>query len=106
MSDEMRQDREIEAAITRALETRLDAAVPAGFAARVAQALPTVAAPRPRVYAGKVAAIAGAVVSAIALFALAPHAQPSFASFSFDVELLLLAQLGGIAYWLGARREV
>ena len=75
--------------------------MPAEFAARVVQALPPVAASRPRVAVGRTTAIAGVVVLTAALFALAPHAQPSFASFGFDVELLLMAQLCGIAYWLG-----
>jgi len=100
MSSEMKMT-EMEAAITRALEQRREVAVPAEFAARVVQALPPVAASRPRVAVGRTTAIAGVVVLTAALFALAPHAQPSFASFGFDVELLLMAQLCGIAYWLG-----
>jgi len=41
-----------------------------------------------------------AVALTITTFAIAPHAAPSFASLTFDVELLLLAQLGAIAYYL------
>jgi hypothetical protein len=46
------------------------------------------------------------VVLAIVLFALAPHVTPSFTSVTFYIELIILAQLGAIAYWLAAKREV
>ena len=36
-----------------------------------------------------------------ALFVLAPHAGPSFSNVGFDVELLVLAELGAVAWVLG-----
>ena len=51
-------------------------------------------------------AIVALVVLAIVLFALAPHVTPSFTSVTFYIELIILAQLGAIAYWLAAKREV
>ena len=102
MSDEMK----VEAAISRALEARRDVVVPMDFAAKVRASLPAAVPVRPRVRVGRVAAIVGAVVLLVALFVLAPHAQASFGNVVFDVELLVLAQVGGIAWWLGVRREV
>jgi hypothetical protein len=108
MSDEMRPSGnfsgDFEATITRALERRREAAVPAEFAARVVTHLPARRAVRQEMGAGRSAGIAGAVVLAIALVAIAPHAEPNFASVTFDLELLLLAQLAAIAYWLGVER--
>jgi hypothetical protein len=37
---------------------------------------------------------------------VAPHSQPSFANVAFDVEILLIAQVGAIAYWLSGKRAV
>jgi hypothetical protein len=48
---------------------------------------------------------AAMVVLTVAMFALAPHAAPDFRNLAFDLELLVLAELGGIAYWLMVRRE-
>ena len=100
---------EFDAAITRALEhtpESLGPAIPADFAARVAASLPKQRVARPRIHAGRKAAIVAMVVLAIVLFALAPHMTPSFTSFTFYIELIILAQLGSIAYWLAAKREV
>jgi hypothetical protein len=102
MSDELK----MEAAISRALEARREVAVPLDFAARVRASLPAPVPVRPRVGVGRTAAVVGAAVLLVVLFLLAPHAQASFGNVVFDVELLLLAQVGGIAYWLGVRREV
>ena len=98
---------EFEAAITRALEHSPEAsAIPTGFAARVAASLPKQRAPRRVIHAGRTAAVVAMVVLAIVLFALAPHVTPSFTSVMFYIELIILAQLGAIAYWLAAKREV
>ena len=90
----------MEAAITRALEQRKEPAVPVDFAVRVRLALPPRPVARASAHVGRLMAMVAAVVLTIALFVLAPHAAPSFESVSFDVELMLLAELGGIAYWL------
>jgi hypothetical protein len=98
---------EFEATMIRALERSREpstVAIPADFAARVAASLPKQRVARPAVYAGRVAAVIAMVVLAIVLFALAPHASSSFSSFSFDIELVVLAQLGGIACWFAMRR--
>jgi len=92
--------------MTRALERSPELptlAVPPDFAARVVASLPKQRAVRPAVYVGRMAAIVAMVVLAIVLFVLAPHASPSFASFAFDIELIVLAQLGAIAYWLSTK---
>jgi hypothetical protein len=94
----------LEAAIARALERRPQAMPPEGFAARVVLSLP-VGPARPRKWsAGKAVAGIAAVVLAVALFVLAPHAGPSFSSVAFDVELVVLAELGAVA-WVLARMQ-
>ena len=106
MSEMKSSQTELEARITRALQRQPQTAVPAEFAARVRAALPAQKAARPAMQAGRISAIAGATVLMVALFALAPHAAPNFTSFAFDLELLMLVELGGIAYWFAARRGV
>jgi len=96
---------EMEAAVTKALEQRQEPLVPADFAARVMQSLPVQKVAQPKMRVGRVVGIVAAVLLICGVFALAPHAAPSFANLSFDMELMLLAELGGIAYWLTARRE-
>ena len=97
---------EMEAAVTRALEQRQEPVVPADFAARVMQSLPPQPQARAKMRVGYMVGVVAAVVLTGVVFALAPHAAPSFTNLTFDVELMLLAELGGIAYWLAARREV
>jgi len=101
---ETREQAVLEAAIARALEQRPQAMPPEGFAVRVALSLP-VGSPRPRRWsAGKALAGVAAVVLAVALFILAPHAGPSFSNVAFDVELVVLAELGAVA-WVLARMQ-
>ena len=104
-----------EAAITRALEYSPEqgyspessaSAIPVDFAARVVASLPNQRPARPVMRAGRTVAIVALVVLAIVLFALAPHVTASFTSVMFYIELIILAQLGSIAYWLAAKREV
>jgi len=102
-TDELRDS--FEARVTRALEAQPLVVVPADFAVRVRQALPVPSQRRSVVSMGRVAAIVGAVVLAVALFALAPHARPEFTSLAFDMELVVLLELGAIAYWFVGRRE-
>jgi hypothetical protein len=100
------QDSNFDAMMTRALERREDVAVPADFVVRVAAALP---APKPRrnpMRVGRATGLVAAGVLGVALFALAPHAAPTFANWAFDFELVVIGELAGIAYWLTVRREV
>ena len=103
--DAMRDDALLEVAITRALEEPPSVVVPVDFAARVKAALPA----RPRVRArrsvGGMAAAAAAGGLVVALYWLAPHARASFASLAFDVEMVMVVELAGVAAWLGMRRS-
>jgi len=92
--------RNLDAAITRALDTQPIPTIPANFAARVAASLPAPTPVRPPSYVRRSAAIASGIILLVVLFALAPHAAPSFINLSFDVELLILAQLAAIAWFL------
>ncbi len=96
--------KELEAAITRALDRRPEIAVPADFAARVRAALPAQPKVRARRSVGQTAAVAGAAVLMVGLCWLAPHARPNFASVAFDLEMLLVVELAAVAAWLGTRR--
>ena len=102
MSDE---ERVVDAAITRALERRPEVVVPEGFAARVRAALPSQPKVRERRSVGRIAAGAAAVGLLLALCWLAPHARPSFESVAFDLEMVLVVELVGVAAWLGMRRS-
>ncbi|HZL26580.1 MAG TPA: hypothetical protein VFC39_08630 [Acidobacteriaceae bacterium] len=95
-----------EVKLTRALERRPEPVVPIDFAARVAAALPAALPARKPMQVGRTVGLAAAAVLGVALFALAPHAAPTFGNWAFDFELAVIAQLGGIAYWLTAVRKV
>jgi hypothetical protein len=95
-----------DAMLTRSLERRDEVVVPLNFATRVVAALPPPRKPRKAMQLGRMTAVVALFVLAIALFALAPHAAPSFGNLAFDFELILLAQLAGIGYWLTARQGV
>jgi hypothetical protein len=97
---------EFDAAMTRALERSPELpflAIPADFAARVTASLPKPRRVRPAIRVGRIAGFVAMVVLAILLFVLAPHVSPSFANVTFDIELIALAQLGAIAYWLSTK---
>ena len=94
-----------EAKLTRALESRPEPAVPMDFAARVAGALPPALPARKPMQVGRTVGLAAAAVLGVALFVIAPHAAPTFGNWAFDFELVVIAQLGGIAYWLTAVRK-
>ncbi len=97
---------DFEAAITQALELRREPVIPAGFATRVMQSLPAQKPVIPQLQVGRTIGIVAAAILMAGMFALAPHATPNFTSLTFDVELLLLAELGALGYWLTAHREV
>jgi hypothetical protein len=101
MSNEERMD---EAAITRALDRKPEVVVPADFAAKVRAALPAQPKVRVRRSVGREVAMVAAVGLVLALCWLAPHARPSFESVAFDLEMVLVVELAGVAAWLGMRR--
>jgi hypothetical protein len=94
----------IEASIDAALARSPQAAIPVDFAARVRAALPPVTPARPRASAARNTAIAASAILLVGVFALAPHAAPSFTNLTFDVELSLLAELACILTWLAQPR--
>lgn len=96
---------ELDRAITTALEQQPRVNIPTDFAARVRASLPPAPAPRKHLQAGRSIAVAAAAILTIAVFVVAPHAAPNFTSLAFDLELLMLAELGAIAYWFVGRRQ-
>lgn len=99
--------------LLRALEAAPHLQIPADFATRVASLAVTQALrpesrwkgalvhlrPENRSVAAWVTMASGILLLA-ALFAFAPGTSPNFLDLRFDVELLLLAELGGICYVL------
>lgn len=89
--------------INRALEHKPEPQIASDFAARVAVRAVAQAQRRRRATPqfGKLMALVCAVLSACALFALAPHASvANVKNLSFDAEVLLLAELAFIGIWL------
>ena len=105
MGEEMQDDLALETAITRALERAPEVMVPGDFAARVRAALPAQPKVRARRSVGRIAGTAAAAGLIVGLCWLAPHARPSFESVAFDMEMLMLAELAGVAAWLAMRRQ-
>jgi hypothetical protein len=102
MSEQERMD---EAAITRALDRKPEVAVPVDFAARVRAALPAQPKVKARRSVGREVAMVATAGLVLALCVLAPHARPNFASVAFDLEMVLVVELMGVAAWLGTRRS-
>ena len=105
----MTDEQMVEAEIVRVLEQKPAVTVPADFAAKVRAALPAQKKVRAARFGGRfarrslgrtvaVAAVGGLVVG---LCLLAPHARPSFESVAFDVEMVMLLELGLVGAWLG-----
>ncbi len=94
-----------EDAVTRALDRKPEVVVPEDFAAKVRAALP--AQPKVRVQrsVGRGVAVVAAAGLVLALCWLAPHARPSIDSMAFDLEMVLVVELMGVAAWLGMRRS-
>jgi hypothetical protein len=88
----------LEAVITRSLEKRPEAVVPAEFAARVIRSLPP-RQKRPKLPVGRAGVLVGMLALVLTMFALAPHATPQITNFAFDLEMLLLLQMAGIGWW-------
>jgi hypothetical protein len=96
---------EFEAAITRALDRKPEVVVPADFASKVRASLPARPKVRTQRSVGRMAAGVATVGLVVALCWLAPHARPSFGSMAFDLEMVLVVELMGVAAWLGMRRS-
>jgi hypothetical protein len=92
----------MESRIDRAIECKPAVQIPADFAAKVAAR----AAARPlrrRRYKpqfGPMIALLSAPLAVLALFALAPHSVPNVKNLSFDAEVVLLAELAFIGWWI------
>jgi hypothetical protein len=88
--------------VDAALAAKPTVQIPVDFAAKVAAlALVQPAHPRRRVpQMGKGMALVLAPFVAIAMFALAPHSSPDVKNILFDTEMILIAQLALIAWWL------
>jgi hypothetical protein len=102
MSEQERMD---EDAITRALDRKPEVRVPVDFAAKLRASLPVQAKVRAHRSVGPRVAAVAAVGLVLALYVVAPHARPSFGSVAFDLEMVLVVELMGIAAWLGTRRS-
>ncbi len=91
---------ELSVAVRRALERAPAMGVPESFAARVARLAVTQTFARRSVWNGfgLRAAILSGILLTGALFGFAPGAAPSFLNPRFDLEMLLLTELGGVAY--------
>lgn len=93
---------ETELRIDRALEHKPEVQIPADFAAKVAAR--AVAQPlrrrRYKLQFGPMIALLSTPLAALALFALAPHSAPNLKSLSFDAEVVLLAELAFIGWWI------
>lgn len=94
------RDVEFEAEVVSALQAAPRVSMPENFAARVAglAVAEGVPARSPWKGFGMRAALGSGVALTAALFACAPHTSPSFSNLGFDLEMLLLAELGGVAY--------
>ena len=96
-------DAEALAAVQAALERKPNIAMPADFAQRVASRAGALSQGRPSKaipYARFAALIVSAIV-AVVLFALAPSTAADFRDRRFDLEMLVLLQLGVLAWWMG-----
>jgi hypothetical protein len=93
---------EIETRIDRAIERKPEVQVPADFAAKVTARAVTQPLRRRRYKPqfGPMIALLSAPLAVLALFVLAPHAAPNVKSLSFDAEVVLLAELAFIGWWI------
>lgn len=90
----------MEAAMIYSLEQVPAFEVPASFAARVARLAVAQSRPVRSSWTGfgvRAASISAVVLIGV-LFAFAPHTTPNLFDVRFDVDMLLLAEVGGAAY--------
>ena len=95
-------DTDMESRIDRAIERKPELQIPADFATKVAARAVTqpLRRRRYRPQFGPMIALLSAPLAALALFALAPHSAPNLKSLSFDAEVVLLAELAVIGWWI------
>lgn len=93
---------DIQSRIDRAIEHKPGVQIPADFAAKVAAraAAQPLRRRRFKVQFGPMIALFSAPVAAVALFLLAPHTAPNLKSIGFDAEVVLLAELAFIGWWI------
>lgn len=103
------QDAVTESTVLQALEAAPLISIPANFAERVAQlalhqqGFPGYLFPHQAAKRGGVTPFVACISASlllVALFVFAPHLKPSFLDLRFDLELMLLAELGGVGYLL------
>ncbi|MGI4829799.1 MAG: hypothetical protein ACRYFU_16635 [Janthinobacterium lividum] len=89
-----------EAAVVQRLERLPEGNVPASFAARVTRLAVVQPVAARSVWAGfgPRIAVGSSVLLLILLFVVAAHANPSFLNLRFDVEMLLLVELGAVGF--------
>ena len=94
--------------LTAALERKPEVRIAPDFAARVAAQAAVLPARKPlRIISyGQAAGVLCAILLLVTMFAIAPSTQPRFGSLSFDMELLVVAQLIALSWWLATRRRV
>ncbi len=112
MREELRSEGriEMEKTVIQALERKPEIAVPEDFAARVARSMPAELPARAeaRPMFGQAAGYLAVAVLAIALLVLTwkyPEALEAGRGFLFAVELLLVAQLLAVGFWLGIKNN-
>jgi hypothetical protein len=93
---------DMESRIDRALEHKPEVQIPIDFAAKIAARAGAQPLHRRRYKPqfGPMIALFSAPLAVLALFALAPHAAPNLKSLSFDAEVVLLAELAFIGWWI------
>jgi hypothetical protein len=98
----LRTPANMDSRIDRAVEQKPEVQIPADFAAKVAARAVVQPARRRRLKPqfGPMIALLSAPLAAVALFALAPHTAPNLKSLSFDAEVVLLAELAFIGWWI------
>ena len=110
MTNDFEAAEKIEGAVVRALERRPEVPVPEDFAAKMVCLLPPKERPRTalRPIYGHIAGYIGAVLTMIVLAVLTrshPEAIQPGQGFLFGVEMLLVAQLLAVGYWLGMKGD-
>lgn len=98
-------DQKVEQAIEQALQRQPAVVVPADFAQRVRSQLP-LAPPTSqplwlRMSASRLAGVTGLAALLAAFCWLAPGARPDFTSLRFDLELIVLAEMAAVGWWVG-----
>jgi hypothetical protein len=99
---QLRTSADMESRIDRAMERKPEVQIPADFAAKVAARaiVQPVRRRRFKPQFGPMIALVSAPLAALALFVLAPHTSPNLKSLSFDAEVVLLAEIAFIGWWI------